>query len=106
MALKILHGEKYAKVNKLKTTVITPTNVGIMIQFAQELERQENNLELLYHQIDEYIKEYKQYRMINIIVFVFVLFIITRTIILYIANRKKGKKIKELQDRIIRLTRR
>lgn len=77
-----------------------------MIQFAQELERQENNLELLYHQIDEYIKEYKQHRMINIIVFVFVLFIITRTIILYIANRKKGKKIKELQDRIIRLTRR
>lgn len=106
LALKILHGEKYAKVNKLKTTVITPTNVGIMIQFAQELERQENNLELLYHQIDEYLKEYEQNRLINIFVFVFILFIIIRTIILYIANRKKGKKIKELQDRIIRLTRR
>lgn len=101
LAMKILRGQPYKRINNLESAIVTRDNAEIVAMQNKEIEAQGANLENIYRRIDGYVQRAQAQKIINMLVLAVILLLLLLLVNFYRISKIKDKanrKIRELSD--------
>ena len=83
LALRILQGEQYERVNLLQSAIVDKTNADLLLLQDKELQRSCSDLETVYAKLDTYFSQVNLQRKIIVVCVIVIIIIITLALVAY-----------------------
>lgn len=99
LAMKVLHNKTYCRDNLLQTTVVTGDNAELLLMEAKEIERQNNDLDMLHGKVDKYFTQYNNQKIFMILSVGIILLMVVSVVNIYRAYATKNRLNHQLKDR-------
>lgn len=101
LAMKILQGKPYKRINDLPSCLATADNAELIDMQYKEVETQTANLDNIYSSINDYMKMYKSQRLISVLSVIVVLLLLAIVFYIYKVAKTKariGKQKKRMAE--------
>ena len=83
LAMKILRHQPYKRDNYLHTSIVTRDNAERTLMEAKDSERQQKNLDLLHHRVDQYLSDYQAQKLLLVGLVIFLVVIMMTAVLLF-----------------------
>ncbi len=101
LAMKILQGKPYLRINNLPSCLVTADNAELIDMQSKEVEEQTANLDNIYASINSYMRMYQSQKLISILSVVVVVLLLVLMVYIYIMYQTKtriGKQKKQMAE--------
>ena len=101
LAMNIIKGEKYSRVNILHSAVVDKSNVGLLLMQYQELRRLSDNIDILHGKLDIYFDNINTQRNVIIVFAVVLAVILILSVLVYRLNIAKMVVHEEVTSEVV-----
>ena len=108
LALRILKHEPYQRENFLQTSIVTRENAELSLMEAKDAEQQRHHLGELHQQVDSYVSQYRQQRVLLTGLVVILLLLIALVVVIYrnlVTKARLNHQLDESNEKLRQLNR-